>query len=59
MPPNQSASHRRRDSREESPRRRNMDPLPVAGSSSAGTMSSASFSTSYSAQPSMAGPSTS
>ena len=36
-----------------------MDPLPVAGSSSAGTMSSASFSTSYSAQPSMAGPSTS
>lgn len=59
MPPNQNASHRRRDPREESPRRRNMDPLPIAGSSSAGTMSSASFSTSYSAQPSMAGPSNS
>ncbi|OJT04953.1 hypothetical protein TRAPUB_4256 [Trametes pubescens] len=58
MPSNQSASHRRRDLRGESPRRRIMDPLPVAGSSSVGTMSSASFSMPYSAQPSMAGPST-
>ncbi|OJT01971.1 hypothetical protein TRAPUB_7569 [Trametes pubescens] len=59
MPSNQSALHRRRDPRGESPRRRIMDPLPVAGSSSAGTMSSASFSMPYLVQPSMAGPSTS
>ncbi|EIW58962.1 uncharacterized protein TRAVEDRAFT_20789 [Trametes versicolor FP-101664 SS1] len=59
MPPNQSTLHCRRDPREESPRRCNMDPLPIAGSSSAGTMSSASFLMSYSVQPSMAGPSTS
>ncbi|OJT05571.1 hypothetical protein TRAPUB_3620 [Trametes pubescens] len=59
MPSNQSTSHRRRNPRGESPRRRIMDPLPIAGLSSAGTMSSASFSMPYSVQPSMAGPSTS
>ncbi|OJT02268.1 hypothetical protein TRAPUB_7223 [Trametes pubescens] len=59
MPSNQSASHRRRDPRGERPRRRIMDPLPVVGLSSAGTMSSASFSMPYITQPSMAGPSTS
>ncbi|OJT05302.1 hypothetical protein TRAPUB_3879 [Trametes pubescens] len=59
MPSNQSMSHRCRDLRGESPRRHIMDPLPIAGSSSTGTMSSASFSMPYSVQPSMAGPSTS